>query len=244
MKSTLKKEIHWLLKEKYHFLPDSNFAKDVKRIEEGEPIDYIIGFKEFLGLTIDLSERPLIPREETEFWVKEVIKDIKPSSKILDMFSGSGCIGIAVLAHVQNSKVTFAEKDKTLVLQIKKNIKLNNLKNTKVIQSDVFKKVIGKYDYIFANPPYIPEKNKKKVGESVLKYEPKKALFSGKDGLQYIDKFLREAKNFLKEKGSIFMEFDPPEKKSIDGLLKKYGYQSWQFKKDQYNRWRHVCISI
>lgn len=210
-----------------------------------QPLEYVIGYKDFLGIRIDLAKKPLIPRPETEFWVKQAIKEIKKNKKagqnleILDIFSGSGCIGLALLAYIKNSKVVFADNDKKAIEQIKLNTK--NVVGT-IIQSDVFSKIVGKYDYIFANPPYIPTRNKHLVQESVLWYEPNNALFAGEDGLQYITLFLQQAKNFLKKSGSIFMEFDPPQKKQIEILLKKYRYHSWKFKKDQYKKWRYVII--
>ena len=247
----MEKEINWLLKEKYNNKPSEKFYKDVERLKAGEPVDYVIGFTEFLGCKINLSKKPLIPRQETEYWVGQVLKNLK-KGKALDIFSGSGCIGISILKNIKNIKVDFAEKDKEIIKQIKINLKLNQPSGpkgtpasawrSKVIESDVFKNVVGKYDYIFANPPYIPKAKIKKIQKSVLKFEPKEALFGGSDGLYYIRKFLKDAKNHLNDGGVIFMEFDPPLKKEIENLIKKNKYSNCKFYKDQYKRWRWVKI--
>ena len=261
----MQKEINWLLKEKYSGKPNKNFNKDVKRLEAGEPLDYVIGFTEFLGCKIYLSKKTLIPRPETEYWVGEVLKEkpfgtgLRRSSAecpkgkilhILDIFSGSGCIGISLLKNIPNLVCDFADKDKKAIEQIEINLKINRVKG-KVIQSDIFSSIKGKYDYIFANPPYIPTTRKNKIQKSVLKFEPKSALFGGKDGLFYIGKFLKEAKNHLNAEGVIFMEFDSSadssqvllQKSEIEKLVKKYNYLKCEFFKDQYNRWRWAKIS-
>ncbi|MBU2540033.1 peptide chain release factor N(5)-glutamine methyltransferase [Patescibacteria group bacterium] len=285
----MQKEASWLLKEKYNGKVTKGFKKDLKRLQNGEPIDYIIGFVSFLGCKIDLSKKPLIPRQETEYWVREAIKGIKKdySSRvknsrsrifytagytaekvktgniklnILDIFSGSGCIGLAILKNIKNSKVDFAEKDKRFLKQIELNLKLNNIdkKRYKIIQSDVFSKIKGEYDYIFANPPYISKGNLKKVQKAVLKHEPKKAIFGGKDGFFCIRRFLKEAPSFAppslkatdglskasEGRGKIFMEFSPEQKKEIERLLKKFGYKNYRFHKDQFNKWRYIIIQI
>lgn len=277
------KEINWLLKDKYSLSNQTNFwykgkplknfypikynkavilvpfkilnrvNKDIRRLKKGEPIDYIIGFVEFLGCKIDLSEKPLIPRQETEFWLAQAIdeiKNFKKSSfkdkkiKCLDAFSGSGCIGVAILSNTQNSLCDFTEIDKKFLKQININLKNNFIKKNRynIIKSDIFDKVKEKYDFIFANPPYIPKTRKNKLPKSVLKFEPKIALFGGKNGLFYINRFLRDAKKYLKPKGKIFMEFDYAQKNNIENLLKKYNYLNYQFYKDQYSKWRWVMI--
>ncbi|OGZ62948.1 MAG: hypothetical protein A2639_01510 [Candidatus Staskawiczbacteria bacterium RIFCSPHIGHO2_01_FULL_34_27] len=278
----MEKNIKWLLEEKYNNKPTPQFKKDIKRLKKGEPLDYIIGFYEFLGCKIDLSKKPLIPRPETEFWVDLAIKDIysdfdgrqNRSIKVLDIFAGSGCIGIAALKHIKNAKVTFTEIDKKFIKQIKINLKLNSIKSNryKIVKSDIFSNVplytlsrpqgyilrknmdMNKFDYIFANPPYIPDYRsnpsarlrtilRNRVQESVLKYEPHKALFGGSDGLFYIKNFLKEAKNFLNLNGKIYMEFDSAQKSKIEKLLKEYGYKNWEFHKDQYKKWRYLTIT-
>jgi len=233
----MEKEIGWLLKEKYDNKPNKNFEKDVERLKAGEPVDYVIGFTEFLGCKIDLSKKPLIPRTETEFWVGEALKNVT-AGKFLDIFSGSGCIGIAILHHVKNARVIFADKHQYF-------------DSPNFIKSDVFSNIRGRYDYIFANPPYIPKTRKNKIQKSVLKFEPKMALFGGGDGLFYIKKFLKDANKYLNDGGVIFMEFDGstsspqalPQKKEIEKLIKKYKYKNYEFFKDQFGRWRYVKIA-
>jgi release factor glutamine methyltransferase len=243
----MQKEISWLLKEKYNNKPGKNFYRDIERLKAGEPLDYVIGFTEFLGCKIDLSKKPLIPRQETEYWVEKAIEELKTQNKklrILDIFSGSGCIGIAVLKHIKNSLCDFAEKDKKSLEQIRINCRINNIdkKRYKIIRSDVFGSVRGKYDYIFANPPYIAETRKNKIQKSVLKFEPKTALFGGKEGLFYVKKFLKNAKKHLNIDRKIFMEFDSPQKKEIGKLIEKYNYKNYEFCRDQYGKWRLVMI--
>jgi len=220
--------------------------KDKVVVDQLEPEDYIKGFKEFLGLKIDLSshggqtKRPLIPRPETEFWVGQVIKDLNKNSDVfcssekhhylvLDMFCGSGCIGFAILYHVKNTRVIFADKYKYF-------------RNKNFVKSDVFSNIKGKFDFVFANPPYVAIKKRHLIQKSVLQYEPKTALFGGQDGLFYIKKFLRDAIKHLNTDGVIFMEFSPEQKKRIEELLKKYKYKGWKFHKDQFDRWRWVSI--
>ena len=241
MKRDIEKETAWLLKEKYHHKPTEKFYSDVKRLKAGEPVDYVIGFTDFLGYRIDLSKKTLIPRPDTEFWVEQELKNIQKGT-VLDIFSGSGCIGVSVLKHSKILLCDFADKDLNCVKQIKINLKLNKVKG-KVIQSNIFSNIKGKYDYIFANPPYIPKIKINKIQKSVLKFEPKLALFGGSDGLFFIRNFLKNAKNHLNNNGTIFMEFDSPQKPEIEKLIKKYKYSKFKFNKDQYNKWRWVSVT-
>jgi|SRR3989344_2833518 len=244
----------WLLQEKYNGKLTPVAKRDIARLKAGEPVDYIIGFVEFLGCRIDLSKKPLIPRLETEFWVEQVIETMKPfaaaqgktftSVKVLDMFAGSGVIGISIARQMLNTQVTFADSEKNCISQIQINCKLNhiNKKRYNIIQSDVFSNIKGKYDVIVANPPYIPNRKKHKVQISVLDYEPEVALFGGKNGLFYIEEFLVQAQKFLNPGGQIFMEFDSPQKNQIGNLLKKYHYKKFSFHKDQFGKFRYVVI--
>jgi len=293
----MKQEIVWLLNEKYGGQLTEKAKKDITRLGNGEPVDYVIGYKNFLGCKIDLRYKPLIPREETEFWMKKAIEDLRGTIPrkltgdrppyLLDMFAGSGCCGIAVLKNVPNSHCDFVDIDDNCLKQIRLNLKLNGIdkKRYRVIKSDVFEKLLKSnfnsktcskrakrvegYDLILANPPYIGLREKRKVQKSVLNFEPNQALFAKNNGLYFIEKFLKQAKNYLspqvlpqhhngknivygkffeksKEavwRGSvIYMEFGYNQKKEVERLLKKFGYHNFEFHKDQFNKWRFLEI--
>lgn len=165
--------------------------------------------------------------------------------RVLDIFAGTGCIGIAVLKKIKGSFVDFADISEEAISQIKINLKLNKIaKNRyKVFKSNLFEKVKKeKYDFIFANPPYVALKRIKEVDKEVLQKEPHRALFAGKDGMICIEKFLKQAKNFLKPSGKIFLEFDSLQKEKIEKILKKEKYKKWKFFRDQYKKWRYAVI--
>ncbi|GMX58446.1 MAG: hypothetical protein MCSN_1000 [Candidatus Microsyncoccus archaeolyticus] len=207
------------------------------------PEDYKKGFKDFLGIKIDLSKKPFIPREETEYWVSLVIKEIKENAVCLDLFSGSGCIGITILKNISNSYCDFGEKEEVFREQIKINLELNNIEEYRysIIETDIFSNIKKQYDYILANPPYVALSRIKEVGDDVLSFEPHNALFSGEDGLDAIKNFLLNAKNYLKEDGVVYMEFDEKQLNEIENII-KINYSKYEFLKDQFNKYRFVRL--
>ena len=217
------------------------------------PNEYLKGFTKFLNCKIDLRNRVFIPRIETEFWVKKAVTEIQKTAnkrqktKILDIFAGSGCIGIAILKNIKNSRVDFVDIDEKAIAQIKINLKLNGIspKKYRVVKSNLFEKIKGeKYDFIFANPPYVAKERLNEVQPSVLKYEPKRAILAGKKGLIYIRRFLRGAKKNLKPKGIICLEIDPQQKEEINEILKRKKYNKFNFLKDQFKKYRWLKIKI
>ncbi len=259
-KNNFNQEIVWLLNEKYGGQLTDRAKKDITRLKKGEPVDYVIGYKKFLGCKIDLRYKPLIPRDETECWMSEAVRDMLSRAKktegsppqnwrraalrCLDMFAGSGCCGIAVLKNIPNSHCDFVDINDSCLKQIRLNLKINGIdkKRYRVIKSDIFEKLKAQYDLILANPPYVGLKEKNKVQKSVLNFESKNALFAKDNGLFFIKKFLQQAKDFLAENGVIYLEFGYNQKKEIEKLLKKFSYQNFEFKKDQFNTWRFVKI--
>jgi len=207
------------------------------------PEDYKKGFKNFLGAKIDLSKRPLIPREETEHWVDIAVKEIKEESECLDLFAGSGCIGISILKNVKDSFCDFGEKEGVFLEQIKISLDLNDIDDRRynLIATDVFSNIEKKYDYILANPPYVAESRIDEVGEDVKMFEPSIALYGGNDGMEHIKTFLNEAVNHLKEEGIIYLEFDQEQKDWIEEIVRGR-YSKFDFFKDQFGEYRFIKI--
>ncbi len=241
-------EEKWLLQEKYNGVVTPSFETDKMRLLRGEPLAYVIGSIPFLGVNVDVSLRPHIPRVETEFWMEKIItllqNDPREQLACLDIFGGSGCIGLAVLLHIGKATMDFADCDIRCVEQIEKNIVRHNFTDrSRVFVSDVFEQVHGTYDYILANPPYIGKKNIGRVAASVMKYEPHQALFSGEDGLDFIRRFLTEAPRHLKDGGAIALEFDDISRDAVEDILRALRYKNRRFGKDQYDKWRYVFVS-
>lgn len=207
----------------------------------------------FINCKIDASKKVFLPRTETEFWVKKVLKKIKnrnprPNIQVLDIFAGTGCIGIAVLQALPGAvrRVDFADIWPDAIKQIKINLKLNEIAKERygVYRSNMFKKLKGrKYDFIFANPPYVALDRVGEVQKEVLEKEPHVALFAGKDGTVLIKKFFSQVKKYLKPGGKIFIEFDPLQKREINEISKKEGFVEL-FKKDQFGKIRWVEVQV
>jgi len=213
-----------------------------------EPKEYKEGFTEFLGCKIDLAKHPLIPRPETEFWTQKAIETIQPQGeasgksgglafvpKILDLFTGSGCIGIAVASKIANAHVTLADKTDYISTQLPKKVTFR--------KSDLFSNIPEKYDFILANPPYVPEG---KGVKGIMEHEPHATLYAGKDGLDVIKPFLEQVREHLNPSGQIWLEFGTDQKEAITNILRELNYyQSFNisFHKDQHDKWRWVVVT-
>lgn len=254
---TEKDDLRFLLKDKYNLTelqieeivlnPDSapkEIRDDINLLKTGYPVDYIIGYCDFLGLKIDLEKRPLIPRPETEFWTNKIVNTINKESKLelLDIFCGSGCVGLALLKNFPNATCTFADINAEFLSQTKHNADINGISQERfqLIESDVFSRVAGKFDLITANPPYV---SKYDQTQPSVKYEPAHAIFAEDNGLDLIRKFLTSARDYLNDGGKIFMEFGESQKQELEEILKRLGYTQVHFNADQFGKWRWIEAS-
>jgi release factor glutamine methyltransferase len=181
--------------------------------------DYTRGYVPFLDQTIYLDSKPLIPRTETEYWVENAIREIlskdpvrpnTPPRRILDLFAGSGCIGVALLAHIPDSVVTFGEKETRHHTTIRKNVTENGIDPARatVVETDVWRGVAGLFDYVFANPPYV-SRERETLDETVMTHEPHEALFAENDGFFFIEETIKRIPQFFTQNGTAYIEHEP-----------------------------------
>lgn len=216
----MKEEIEYLKK---YLHPEDNLEQAIKRLEEGEPVQYIVGDVNFYGNTIKVNKNVLIPRPETEELVEKTSEYLKEffSEKldILDIGTGSGCIAITLKKLFPNSIVSAIDISNKALDVAKENAKLNNTE-VNFYESNIFTNVKGKYDCIISNPPYLTDNDY--IMDVVKNNEPNIALFAKDNGLFFYKEILKEANKYLKEKFLIAFETGENQKEEIINIAKNY----------------------
>lgn len=207
----------------------TNFEKYIDEIIAGKPIQYIIGFQEFMRLRFEVNEDVLIPQPDTEILVEELINKVKEINnyennkiKILDLCTGSGAIAISIEHYLENANLNIYASDiSNGALEVaKKNAKMIN-KNTKInfVLSDMFEYIKeNNFDFIISNPPYISTDTIKTLSKEVQR-EPHIALDGGKDGLEFYRIIASKAYKFLKKNGCILIEIGYDQKNKVLDLF-------------------------
>jgi release factor glutamine methyltransferase len=236
-----------LREKKYKGRETKEFLDDVAALTKGEAYEYLLGEVIFCDAKVDLSCRPMIPRPETEFWVRQAIEDLLQTRRefvlrVLDLFSGSGNVGLAVAKNIPEATVDFIELDQKLTPGIENSILRNNIKKlrTRVLTGDTWEGVGGFYDVIFAVPPYVPPQMKDEVMKELSAEEPL-SFFDKEDGYYYHKQVLSRAKEFLKDGGTLYLEFDITQRETIEQLAIENGFAGYSFLKDPYG---HECTIV
>lgn len=213
-----KEDIEYLKK----YLPSDRLEEGIKELEEGKPVQYIVGNVDFYGNTINVNENVLIPRFETELLVEKTVKLIRKyfdkKVDILDIGTGSGCIAITLNKEV-NSNVDAVDISDEALLVAKENNKINDT-NVNFYKSDIFSNVNKKYDVIISNPPYIAYDEE--IMDIVYDNEPHMALFADNNGLYFYDKILSECNKYLNDKFIIAFEIGQGQGLIIKEMVNKY----------------------
>ena len=221
--------------------------KVLERIRTGNPVQYIIGFADFMGEKFIVNKNVLIPRDETEILVTKAIEiALKTNSKkILDIGTGSGCIACSIAKAIDGLILGIDISKEALDVANKNAERLILNKRVSFKESDLFSNLEGeKFDIIVSNPPYIPPQEKANIQKEVLK-EPDLAL-NTKDnkGLEFYEKITQNASKYLNKNGYILFEIGINQSEDVKNLLIKNVFKNIQIEKDLANINRVVIAQI
>ena len=227
---------------------EQEYLKYIELVAQGEPIEHITHQKEFMKLSFYVDENVLIPRQDTEVLVEEVIKIAKNirAKKILDLCTGSGAIAVSLAKYLENTQITALDiSGKAL------DVAIANAKNNHVqekitfVESNLFQDLRQeKYDIIVSNPPYIRRKEIETLDKEVRK-EPKIALDGGEDGLDFYREIINKGYEYLKYGGYICLEIGYDQKEEVMQIIKdKKQYTETYCKKDLYDNDRVIVTRL
>jgi release factor glutamine methyltransferase len=229
-------------KTKEQLLKDLNlyageeFARKVDKLIDrriaGEPVAHITGEWEFYGVPIMVTPDVLIPRVDTELIAELAIKLLKGreggATRILDLCAGSGCIGIAVASNVSGCRMILADKSLKAISVCRQNVNKNNLsRRITCVEADALKNppmLLGKFDMIICNPPYIPSADIMGLDPSVRDYEPVEALDGGESGLEFFKAIASKWKDVLKPNGCLMFECGAGQADDVEKIMKENGF--------------------
>ena len=186
-------------------------------------MDSILGYTEFMGLDIHFSKDTLSPRQETEIMVDAIVSDFrdKHNLHVLDLCSGSGCIGLAIARHLHGSSVILADISEKALEESRHNAAINNVE-VQFVKSDLFDNVSDTFDIIISNPPYIPSGDITNLEREVVDFDPVLALDGGEDGLDIYRRLAPEVPSHLRDGGYIFIEFGIGQTKDLISIFEPY----------------------
>lgn len=203
----------------------------VERILKDEPLAYVLGEWSFYGMNLHVNPNVLIPRDDTCAVTALAIKRglfLDQCPRILDLCTGSGCIGLAIASRVKDARVTLADISKDALAVAKKNILRQKLSGRiSCYQADALKPApsfLGKFDMIVSNPPYITTEEMEQLPKSVRDYEPHLALHGGDDGLLFYREIVRNYTDALKPGGYLCFEFGMDQGDDVCAILEDSGF--------------------
>jgi len=233
-----------------HYVSDDairQVCEQVDRLTAGEPLAYVLGEWDFYGMTLQVDRNVLIPRDDTVAVTELAIKKslfLDTSPRILDLCTGSGCIGLAIANRVKDARVTLADISRDALAVAKKNIasqKLTGRVSCMVVDArEEPSSFLGKFDLIVSNPPYVTTEEMEALMPSVKDYEPHLALHGGDDGLVFYRAIADKYRQALKPGGYLCFEFGMGQGDAVCRILEENGYTVLERKKDYNDRERAV----
>lgn len=202
------------------------FKQLIQRRGQGEPIAYITGQKEFMGLSFKVNPDVLIPRPETELMVEAAIEEIKAreNASVADIGSGSGAIAVSIARLAPEVSKVYATDISPQALQVAEmNARFHQVEDRIDFKcGDLFEPLSEKVDIVIANLPYVAHSESEVMPADVLLYEPHLALFSESEGLEMIGRLLMQVPDYLHDHGSIFLEFGYRQREPLQRLIERY----------------------
>ena len=226
-------------------------ADAIVRIRRGEPLAYILQEWDFYGMRLYVTPDVLIPRDDTCAVTALAIRKalfLDQSPRILDLCTGSGCIGLAVAHRVKDARVTLADISQDAIAVARKNAAAQKLSGrVSCVQADALKApaaFLGKFDMIISNPPYITRQEMLDLPESVSRFEPHLALFGGEDGLDFYRSIAANYKEALRPGGYLCFEFGAGQGDAVCQILAENGYTILERSRDYNDRERAVIAQF
>lgn len=217
-----------------------------ERLDTQRPIQQIVGQAFFYGRSFIVNEKTLIPRPETELLVEEVLKLLKYKSnaKILDIGTGTGCIGLTIKLENRQTEVDLLDIQSEAIEIAKQNAEKYNIEEgIEYIQSDIYEGIKNKkYDIIVSNPPYIPQKDKEELQKEVRDYESPIALYAkDEEGIEFYKKITEGASQYLNKTGYLAFEIGINQSQNVEKILKANKFNDIKIIKD-YNSIERIII--
>lgn len=203
---------------------ETQFRIFIERRSTHEPLQQITGWQEFMGLRFSVTEDVLVPRQDTETLVEEVMRYLRDGMEILDVCTGSGCILLSLLRYSNGCRGVGCDISEKALAVAGQNAKELGI-SAQFIQSDLFESIEGRFEYIVSNPPYIRKDMIPTLMEEVRDYEPLIALDGGEDGLDFYRKITREATEHLYSGGMLFFEIGYDQGEAVKLLMEEEGYE-------------------
>lgn len=207
------------------------YREYISRRKSRIPLQHITGYQEFMGLRFQVTEDVLIPRQDTETLVEEVMRYLHDGMRILDMCTGSGCILLSLL-HYSNDCVGVGSDISQKALAVAKTNAESLGKEATFVQGDLFEHIEGKFDFIVSNPPYIPTKVIETLEAEVKEHDPISALDGMEDGLYFYRKIVDRAGEYLYSGGMLFFEIGCEQAEDVKKMMTEAGYHDVTVCKD------------
>ncbi|MDA8239801.1 MAG: peptide chain release factor N(5)-glutamine methyltransferase [Nitrospiraceae bacterium] len=231
----------------------SKIRRLIRRRAKGEPLQYIVGHVDFLGLTIYVGKGVLIPRPETELLAEEAIRTVQsskfkvqspksssrqrstiPALRILDLCSGTGCIALAIAKATPDADVCGTDVSRAALRFAKKNAEVNEIENVSFLEGSLFAPILGSalFDLIVSNPPYIISADIPRLQREIKDWEPLEALDGGTDGLDFYRKIFADAAGHLRPGGAVLCELGFGQAAAVKEIAQKSGFRDISVNKD------------